>query len=225
MLLRVYGINWRTNVPGTFRVNKLFYKKFGELINLFYLCYIIYNLKLQTMAITSITIGVTRNKGSYQSLKIELTSSVGEGENYADEKANLISELAKLESESGVLFETHNAPDHKSHSNKAQDHKPDYLIKFEKHRDSPFAPKDSSKSTGVALASKIAASASLIEPAKSAKPKANPFATKAIDPDTVEKSPEVDSSKPKANKIANPFAQKPKTDTNVTPGEDLEKPY
>ena len=56
------------------------------------------------MSVTSITIGITRNMGNYESLKVEITSSIGEGSDYESAKDDIINKIMDAEASSSVLF-------------------------------------------------------------------------------------------------------------------------
>lgn len=56
------------------------------------------------MSVTSITIGITRNMGNYESLKVEITSSIGEGSDYEAAKDDIINKIMDAEASSAVLF-------------------------------------------------------------------------------------------------------------------------
>ena len=56
------------------------------------------------MSVTSITVGITRNMGNYESLKVEITSSIGEGSDYESAKDDIINKIMDAEASSSVLF-------------------------------------------------------------------------------------------------------------------------
>ena len=56
------------------------------------------------MSVTSITVGITRNMGNYESLKVEITSSIGEGSDYESAKDDIINKIMDVEASSSVLF-------------------------------------------------------------------------------------------------------------------------